>query len=99
MGVLLGLLHVPRYFVLDAELFAFKFKYSEIVGMRPVLFFVDCVFDGRVFGPQRRDTLICWHSEPPMSPFLVRHYASLGGFFLQLSDNPAPGAENGQTSG
>jgi hypothetical protein len=35
--------------------------------MRPVFFVVNCVFDGRMFGPQRRDTLICWHSEPPMS--------------------------------
>ncbi len=43
---------MPRYFVLDAELFTFKFNDAEIIGMRPVLFVVNCVFDGRMLGAQ-----------------------------------------------
>jgi hypothetical protein len=31
--------------------------------MRPVVLFVDCAFDGRMLGAQRRDTLICCHSD------------------------------------
>jgi hypothetical protein len=35
--------------------------------VRPVFFLVDCVLNGRVLRTQRRYTLICWHSGPPMS--------------------------------
>lgn len=51
LGVWLAV-HVPRDFVLDPELFAFKFNDAEIVGVRPVFFGVNCVFDGRMLGAQ-----------------------------------------------
>jgi hypothetical protein len=43
---------MPRDLVLDPELFPFKFDDAEIVGVRPVFFLVNCVFDGRVLGTQ-----------------------------------------------
>ena len=63
MGVWLDWVEVPRDLVLDPELFPFKFNDAEIIGMRPVVLFVDCAFDGRMLGAQRRDTLICCHSD------------------------------------
>lgn len=54
---------MPRYFVLDPELFPFKFNDAEIVRMRPVAFLVDCALDGRMLAAQRRDTLICCHQD------------------------------------
>jgi hypothetical protein len=63
LGVRLGLGHMPGDLVLDPEFFAFKFNDAEIIGMRPVDFLVDCAFDGRVLGAQRRNTLIRCHSD------------------------------------
>jgi hypothetical protein len=63
VGVRLGLGHMPGDLVLDPEFFAFKFNDAEIIGMRPVDFLVDCAFDGRVLGAQRRNTLIRCHSD------------------------------------
>ena len=54
---------MPRDLVLDPELFPFKFDDAEIVWMRPVDFLVDRVFDGRMLATQRRNTLICCHSD------------------------------------
>jgi hypothetical protein len=67
--------------VLDPEFFPFKFNDTEIVGMRPVDFLVDCGFDGRVLATQRRYTLICCHSGPPMSFWyadMLDHQSTIG---------------------
>ncbi len=39
-------------FVLDPELLAFKFMNTQVVGMRPLVFLVNCMVDSRVLGKQ-----------------------------------------------
>ena len=50
-------------FVLDPELFAFKFENSQIIGVRPLVLLLNCVIDSRMFAEQRGDTLIRCHSD------------------------------------
>jgi len=50
-------------FVLDPELLAFKFDYAQIVGVRPLVLFLNCMIDGRMFAEQRGNTLIRCHSD------------------------------------
>ena len=56
-----------RYFVFYSQFLAFKFVEEKIVGVRPLIFFIDFVFERQVFDSQSFDVLLNRHLRPPQA--------------------------------
>jgi len=56
-----------RYFVFYSQFLAFKFVEAEVVGVRPLIFFIDFVFERQVFDSQSFDVLLNRHLRPPQA--------------------------------